>query len=66
VASALCTDRIASTQVLSYRNETVSTHDAHAGGAVQKKSTHSFDVTASVQTWANGATNRGWATIGLK
>ena len=38
-------------------------HDADSAGKVSSKGTRSFDVTASVQAWLNGAANKGWVLI---
>lgn len=43
--------------------EAESKHDADSAGMVTAKGTRSFDVTASVQAWANGAANHGWVLI---
>ena len=44
-------------------SETRSTADADSGGAVSNTGTRSFDVTRSVQAWADGETNLGWAIL---
>ncbi|MGE0142827.1 MAG: DNRLRE domain-containing protein [Planctomycetota bacterium] len=38
--------------------------DLDTGGQVTQKGTVSFDVTASVQAWLDGAPNHGWVLIG--
>lgn len=37
--------------------------DVNTAGAVGEKGTRSFDVTAAVQAWSNGAPNHGWAVL---
>lgn len=40
--------------------EAASTPDLVTAATAAEKGTHSYDVTASVQAWANGQTNWGW------
>lgn len=37
--------------------------DVDASGAVSEQGTRSFDVTAAVQAWSDGAPNHGWALL---
>ena len=43
--------------------EAETTFDADSAGKVSSKGTRSFDVTASVRAWVNGAANHGWVLI---
>lgn len=44
-------------------SEALLAHDADARGLVTSKGTTSFDVTASVQSWIDGAPNHGWVFV---